>query len=126
MVRLIKIEERPEPDLKFMHLFTNAAPCSSKLSPAEPALGYVIMTVELTHESSVATVNPLGKVLTDTDVALAGWGVGVGKLRTKGGKRMSSSFPALCKGTLRNKKAITCDSVGRCYQSSIAIADEAT
>jgi hypothetical protein len=39
-----------------------------------------MMTVELTHESSVATVSPLGRVLTETEVALAGWGVAVGKL----------------------------------------------
>lgn len=69
-----------DPDLNAMHLLTSAAPGLSMLSSPEPALGYVIVTVLVEHESSVTTIKPLGSVVTFASVAFLGAGERVGIL----------------------------------------------
>lgn len=59
----------------------SAAPDSSKLSEEDPPLGYVMVTVDVEQASSVTTMSPLGSVLTEALLALAGSGLVVGRLQ---------------------------------------------
>ena len=80
MVRLIMRVEIPDPDLKDKHLLIRAAPFSSMASLAEPALGYVMVTVEVEQAFSVTTISPFESVETEPEVALAGSGFKEGSL----------------------------------------------
>ena len=80
MARLMTKLDMPDPDLKARQRLTSAAPCSSNISSADPAFGYVMVTVLVLHAPSVTTVSPLGSVVTEADVALAFSGDRLGRL----------------------------------------------
>jgi hypothetical protein len=77
---LIMIVDRPEPLLKAKHLLIKAAPCSPICSDPEPALGKVMVTVEVEAASSVTTTNPFFRVVTKLEEAVAVPGVVLGRL----------------------------------------------
>jgi len=54
-----------------MHLLARAAPDSDTDSDDDPALGKVRDTVEVEEAFSETTVRPLGRVVTDAELALA-------------------------------------------------------
>jgi hypothetical protein len=67
--------------MKLRHLLVKAAPASAISSLADPALGYVNVTVELVDASSVTTLNPFDSLDTEMVEALAGVGLIVGSLQ---------------------------------------------
>ena len=71
MVLLIMMVDKPEPLLKAKHLLMRAAPCSLSISEPDPALGKVIVTVEVKAAFSVTTTSPLERVVTDAEDAFA-------------------------------------------------------
>jgi hypothetical protein len=80
IVLLIRIVDNPDPLLNAKHLLIRAAPSSPNISEPDPALGYVMVTVDVEQASSVTTINPLGRVLTDALLALAACGDNDGRL----------------------------------------------
>jgi hypothetical protein len=53
-----------------MHLLSRAAPCSFRVSLADPAPGKVRDTVEVEAASSVTMVRPFGREVTEAELAL--------------------------------------------------------
>jgi hypothetical protein len=78
---MITREETPEPDLKAMHLLSRPAPCSLRVSLADPAPGKVRDTVEVEAAFSVTMVTPFGSEVTEAELAFPGDGVPAGTLK---------------------------------------------
>lgn len=105
-LRRMRAEESPEPDLKDRYLLTSAAPASVVDSEEEPALGNVREMVDVADAVSVITVSPLGRVVTDVELAVAACGEVEGRLylpcRHFGlGRRSPASFERV---TNKNRK----------------------
>lgn len=79
-IRSMTREETSEPLFHAMHLLSKAAPCSPKVSLADPAPGKVKDTVDVEAAFSVTTVRPFGSVDTEALLAFAGVGVPAGTL----------------------------------------------
>ena len=84
-------EETPDPDLKAMHLLSKAAPCSPKVSLADPAPGKVRDTVEVEAASSVTMVRPFGSAVTEAELAFPGLGEPAGTLKCHTKRKTVSS-----------------------------------
>jgi len=79
--RTISAELNPLPDLKDKYRLAKAAPASEVCSLDEPALGNVNETVETREASSVTTVSPDARVVTEEELPFLGDGDVVGTLR---------------------------------------------
>ena len=79
-LRMMSEEERPDPELNARNLLASAAPDSDDDSYADPALGYVMVMVDVDAAVSETTVRPLARVVTDALLAVDADGLVAGML----------------------------------------------